>query len=562
MTTLFSTIDNLVSRRKFLRIGATATVGAFAPGLGIWSQPPEEDHSQGSAFPNYGGESRGLMADQGLVESLVQRAVDAASAAGATYAEARVTRTVTQTFLFSGLLMDQESLEIGVRALVNGAWGFAASPYWEMEEASQLAQDAVAQAIANAGIGPREVDMGSYPVAKGSWSTPIRIDPFLIPLEEKIDFVKSFAGLLPRHVRGRKASGGMANMGFIRQERTIASTEGALFHQTLYQSGGDFRVNLEGREADNPQPDRQTVFATGINMAGAGWELMLDARLREQIPHLLEEAESLLFVPRKPVEIGRYNLVCDAVTMANLVDGTLGRATQLDRVLGYEANATGTSYLGPDPFTFLGTTLGESGFSVSGNRSMSKGLATVKWDDEGVEPEDFQIVSNGTLVDYQTTREQASWLSQWYKKHQREIRSHGCAASSSARLIPLQHTPNLVMSPGKEDVSFDDLISDIERGIAVSAQVAMDFQSRSGTGSGAMREIVNGKLGAFIDGASFLFDSAQLWKTLEAIGGHKSADVIPSSSLKGEPAQRVSYSVSAVPGVFKDMAIIDARRKV
>jgi TldD protein len=297
-------------------------------------------------------------------------------------------------------------------------------------------------------------------------------------------------------------------------------------------------------------------------MAGAGWERILDAKLRDQSPGLIAEAEELLALPKKPVEVGRYDIVCDATTVADFVNSTLGMATELDRTLGYEANAGGTSYLGPDPFTHLGTSLGQALVNVHGDRSMSQGLATVKWDDEGVLPESFTLVEQGTLVDYQTTREQAAWLNRWYAQRNQPVRSHGCAAASSAIAITQEYTPNLTLTPGTDDIGFDELVANTKRGLAITGGGAtMDFQSRGGTGIGMIREITNGKLGAIIVGAGFLFDSTELWKTLTALGGTSHREMIPAGEVKGEPAQSASHSVMAVPGSFKDMAIIDVRRK-
>jgi TldD protein len=248
--------------------------------------------------------------------------------------------------------------------------------------------------------------------------------------------------------------------------------------------------------------------------------------------------------------------------MAGFVSGTLGTATELDRTLGYEANAGGTSYLGPDPFTQLGTTLGTPLLRVRGDRSMPRGLATLKWDDEGVEPDEFSIVENGVLVDYQTTREQAAWLKDWYAKRGKPVRSHGCAFGLSALDMPLQMAPNLSLMPGPDDTGFNDLVANTKRGIALTGgMIGMDFQSREGVARGTMREIINGKLGSFIIGGECLFSSMELWKSLEALGGAASREQFPGGEVKGEPAQAANHSVAAVPGILKDTAIVDARRK-
>ena len=549
------------TRRDFLRTSSTAALFAALPahfgkhsdaGVHVFT-PDEIARAETLAQP----------ADVAVVRDLAMRAIDAARSAGATYADARVTRHVTQTYLGVGFYWDSETLGIGVRALVDGAWGFSASPYWELDEAAQLARDAVAQASVNARNGVHKtVDLGKYPVASGSWSTPLRIDPLQISIEEKQDFGVSFVGLVPTRLHNREISAGMDGMGFVREERAIATTDGSYFTQTLHQSGGGFTVTVRDTDPRHTDGRRVSVSGRGISAAGAGWERLLDAKLREQIPGLIAEAEELLTARRKPVEIGRYDLVCDATTIARLIDGTLGMASELDRALGYEANASGTSYLGPDPFQQLGRTLASSLLNVTGDRSLPMGLATVKWDDEGVEPEKYAIVANGVFNDYSTTREQAAWLAPWYQKQNRAVRSHGCAAASSALAISQSTTPNIVMQPGTEKVGFDELVAGTKTGLAVvGGDLTMDFQSRSGAGGGTIREIVDGKIGAVIEGAGYLFDSTQLWKNLRAIGGPQSMETIPASELKGEPAQRPLHTTSAVPGILKDMPVVDMRRK-
>jgi len=305
------------------------------------------------------------------------------------------------------------------------------------------------------------------------------------------------------------------------------------------------------------------VSAGGLAAAGAGWELLLDANLREQLPRMADELSQLLHVPERPVEIGRYDLVCDAATMAALVNATLADATQLDRALGYEANAGGTSYLGPDPFKFLGgPPFGTSLLNVRGDRSMPRGLATVKWDLEGVEPESFDLVSQGVLVDYQTTREQAAWLAPWYQRRGRPVRSHGCADATSALDLTMQCAPNLTLTPGTANLTFEDFVANTKHGYAfMNGQAGMDFQGRSGSLSGFVREIVNGKLGAIVTGAGVLFDSTHLWKSLEALGGAQSRATISRGGHKGQPDQTSAHSITAIPGVLKNMVVVDMIRR-
>jgi TldD protein len=198
-------------------------------------------------------------------------------------------------------------------------------------------------------------------------------------------------------------------------------------------------------------------------------------------------------------------------------------------------------------------------------------LATIQWDDEGVVPEAFSLVKDGVLVDYQTTREQAAWLAPWYGKAGRPVRSHGCAGSTDALTLPLQHTPNLTLEPGPTEQGLEELIASLDHGVVVEEfggqeypQVDMDFQVLNGVGEpGRVTEVRQGKRVAYLEGrGGFMFRSPDLWKHVKAIGGPQSVErLYDFTSTKGEPEQQARYSVSAVPALITDMAFIDIERK-
>lgn len=557
-----------VDRRRFLKIASGAAGVIAVPTL----LPAISRHSSQSQWVELGVENVYAQMDSSIVEHIVTSIIDEARRAGALYAEARVTRTVSQSIgSKSSIFGDSESYAIGVRALINGAWGFSASTHVNINEGILLARQAVEQAKINAAIFPRKIEIGSYPLAKGSWTTPIRIDPFSISIEEKVDYLRALESFF--HSRkmvtpDREVVQGEIPARFVRQERVIANTENSLFRQVLFSgqcgttaSGQTMRLRTKG-DLKPSGSSAVAVTVKGVHRQAGGWEIVLDANIREQIPALIDEAERNFFVSEKPVDVGRYEIVADGEVVASLIANTLGDATQLDRALGYEANAGGTSYLGPDPQNFLGTNVGGNLLNVSADRSSPKGLATVKWDDEGVEPKPFSIIENGVLVDYQTTREQAFWLSDWYNSAGRPIRSNGCSVASSALNFPMQHTPNLSISPGTENLSFEDMVRQTSRGLAfISGGVSTDFQSRSGDARGVIREIVDGELGDILKGAGVLFESLELWKNLIQVGGVVSEKITPSTASKGQPAQGSSYSMKGVAARFKDMSVIDLYRK-
>lgn len=505
-----------------------------------------------------------------------QQAVAAAKVAGAQYADARLTRMVQhiyQTVACGGELLfrtETELVGIGVRALVNGCWGFSASAIITPDTIDGLAQDAVAQAKVNAQATPRHVDLDTIPRATGSWTTPIKIDPFAIPIEEKIDYAASW-GQCAR-IAGITLRGGF--LSFVRQERVLATSAGTLVTQTCYESAGSFEVG------HGCMDQRGTVSVHGIDPAGAGWELFMDAKIPEQFlsGRLKQELDTQEALQRqaKPATIGKYTIVCDGSTMASLAEATLGTASQVDRALGYEANASGTSSLDA-PLTMLGQEQVTAPLlTLTANRSMPGALATVQWDEEGVVPEEATLIQDGILMDYQTTREQAAWLAPWYQKQGRAIKSHGYAAAQNAHFVPIQHMPNLALIPGTTvqtaSVRLEDLAADVSEGILVEdGRVTADFQARTGLLQGRLREIRNGRPGRPLAGGAVLFTTHELWRNVRAVGGPVTTmsrswsqyeGHTPASAPKGEPAQRTGHSVRAVAALIGDQPLIDPKRKI
>ena len=535
-------------------------------------------------------------------DALAQRAVEAAQRAGARYAEARLTRLVYHSyaprcgspsagpiFPHPHFLGDHELVGVGVRALVEGYWGFAASAVLTPDEVVRLAQDAVAQAKVSAKGPPWTVDLGKYPVATGHWSPPGVIDPFTIPIEDKLDTIASWADYADAQGMEFPAKVSPYYLNFARQERVVANSEGARFTQTLYESAGSIPIGARNWKYS-------TTKLHGLELASTGWDLVLDAKIPEQFRsgQLAAEVAAEAF-REKPLAIeatvGKYTLVCDGATMATLVESTLGVATQLDRALGYESNANGTSWI-DDPLGMLGTAQVTSPLvTLTANRSVPKELATVKWDEEGVEPEPFTLIKDGVLVDFQTTREQAAWLASYYQKQRQPVTSHGCAAAENAHFTPLQQMPNLSLEPHPSGVRLEDLVADVKDGILIERGIIaeLDSQARTGLlvvdphglGKGQMREIRNGRLGKTVERAGILFSGPELWKAVKAVGGPATQARTSFSSVlsgpgalaqlfgigtyynrtKGEPRQQTSHSVRAAAATIANQPLINPMRK-
>jgi TldD protein len=215
--------------------------------------------------------------------------------------------------------------------------------------------------------------------------------------------------------------------------------------------------------------------------------------------------------------------------------------------------------------------------NITANRSAPGQLATVKWDDEGVVPQTATLVKDGILNDFQTTREQASWLAPYYERVGRPVASHGYAASETGLAITLQQAPNLALTPNKSGTSIDDLIASVAKGVLLTEGTASsDFQARNGLLVGTLRKITNGRLGQQLSGGAFLFNTPELWKQVSSVAGERSLGMAVSSqypfgslislygytpNIKGQPPQITSHSVTAPAATITGLAMIDPRRK-
>jgi TldD protein len=509
------------------------------------------------------------------VKALALSAIDAARGAGARYADVRLTNTLVRSVHGWQNHGPQQTTDLGlsVRALVNGYWGWAATPLLSADEAVRVARLAVKLATMTATRGkPNAVELGTIPVTHdGEWMTPVKIDPFELDLLEMHEWLYGLGNEISNLGAARGAPRSHAWMGpkgqwdpffgvtMQKQERVLASTEGTFLTQTVLTTKPSFRIRYRsnlGLEIPN------------FNMpVQAGWERIAETPIIDLFLKEMEKVDAAPPAPpQKPLEVGRYDIVFSAATMAQLLGVTLGPATEADRALGYEANATGGSYLGPDPLKRLGTLVASPLVNITAERSNPLGLATAKWDDEGVMPEDFPLVANGRLMNYQTTRAQAAWLAPWYEKHEKPVRSLGCAMAPDALFEPMQHLPNLVLHPGTGTATEESMVQELEHGLYIVANLnpTIDWMCANGYSfTPGVIEIRRGKPVATFGMAALMFNTDQLWKNIQVLGDASSAVYLGGNvggtwmSKKGDPLQQTQLSIGAVPARVKQLAVVN-----
>ncbi|HEU5175719.1 MAG TPA: TldD/PmbA family protein [Gemmatimonadaceae bacterium] len=491
---------------------------------------------------------------------LALRAVEAARSAGAQYADVRIAQNRSQGVFTRERrvqgLSDNETFGIGVRALVDGAWGFAATAELTPDSVVAVARQAVAQARANRAAVSKPVTLAPYGKAQtGEWMSPIQVDPFTVPIADKV------ALLLAANEAALKVKGARfvnSGMNFLREEKTFANSEGTFTVQTLYRASPT--MNVTAVSADNS--DFQNRQSTDVQPMGLGYEHVTKADFVGNAPRWAEEAVAKLSA--KPVEVGRYDLILHPTHLWLTIHESVAHPTELDRVLGFEANYAGTSFVTPPEKVLGQMRYGPATMNIQADRHQVGGLSTCGWDDEGVEPETYHIIKDGVVVDYQTTREQAPYLEWWYRQQGKPVRSHGNSYAQSWADVQFQRMPNVSLLPGEKDLTWEDLIAATDRGIAIMGNGSFSIDQQrynSQFGGQVFYEVRGGKIVGMLKDVAYQMRTPEFWGAMDMLGGKRSYMLgAAANDGKGQPSQSNAVSHGCVPTRHRNINVINTGR--
>jgi TldD protein len=480
------------------------------------------------------------------LSALSDAAIDAAKAAGASHVDVRIERTRTGYLSLRDAKpetqSDESNLGIGVRVIVDGAWGFASSPDLSNDTAKKLALSAVAMAKTSKPLSTDEIKLVSEPIYPNkTWVSSYKIDPFLISDSEKKDRLASLSSKL---LASSSVNHTSAHTMFVKEQKHYADSAGT---STTQQ-----RVRVQTQiEAISIGSHGFEAMRTLAQPAGYGWEWMdnsiwnWDAEI-DQLPTLLAEK-----VAAPSVEPGRYDLLIHPSNLWLTIHESIGHATELDRAIGYEANYAGTSFATPDK---LGTLqYGSKLMNVTGDRSTEHGLSTVGWDDEGVAAQRWDIVKDGVLVGYQLDRRIAA--------HVNKDRSNGCAFADSPAHVPIQRMPNVSLQPDPVGPTLDALIESVEDGIYIlgdkSWSIDMQRYNFQFTGQ-QFHRIKDGKLVGQLKDVAYQATTTDFWGSMKAVGGPSTYVLGGAFNCgKAQPGQIAAVSHGCPAAVFNKINVLN-----
>ncbi|MBK7011831.1 MAG: TldD/PmbA family protein [Xanthomonadales bacterium] len=508
--------------------------------------------------------------DVGLKKRLADTAMTAAKADGATYCDVRIGRYLRQFVITREdkvqNVVNTESTGVGIRVIANGTWGFAASSDISADSVARAARQAVQIAKANSKLTTEPVQLAPVKgVGEVSWATPIVKNSMEVPIKDKVEL------LLGVNAAAIKAGANFVNsMLFqVNEQKYFASTDGSYIDQDIHRiwapmtvsaidkATGKFRTRdglsmpagmgfeyLDGRKED------KFALPGGVIGYGNSYDMLEDAVAAAK------QAQEKLKAPS--VKPGKYDLVLDPSHLWLTIHESVGHPTELDRVLGYEANYAGTSFATLDKWKSKDYQWGSDKVTIVADKTQKNSLGAVGYDDEGVKTQRWDLIKDGVLVNYQVIRDQAHILGLDH--------SQGCCYADSWSSVQFQRMANVSLEPGKQKLSPEQMVKDVENGIYIvgDGSFSIDQQRYNAQFGGQLfYEVKNGKITRMIEDVAYQIRTPEFWNACVAVCDQ--SDYRLNGSFfdgKGQPGQVSAVSHGSSTARFNGINVINTARSL
>jgi TldD protein len=507
--------------------------------------------------------------DPALKKRLADAALTAARESGASYCDIRIGRYLRQFVITREAtvqnIVNTESTGVGIRTLVNGTWGFAATSILDIDSVTAAARQAAAIAKANSTAQTARVVMApNKGVGEIQWRTPIRKNSMEVPVKEKVDM------LLDVNAAAMEAGASFVNstLFLVNEQKYFASSEGSYIDQDVHRIWAPLSVTAVDKESGKFRTRAGLSAPMGMgyeyldgNEAGkkrlpAGVTCYTDSYdMREDAIAAAKHAQEKL--KAHSVSPGRYDLVLDPSHSWLTIHESVGHPLELDRVLGYEANFAGTSFATlekrKERFQY-----GSDIVTLFADKVQPKSLGAVAFDDEGIRTKRWDLVKDGKLVNFMATRDEVHILG--------EKESHGCSYADSWASVQFMRMPNVSLAPGKKELTPEELIGQVENGIWIvgSGSFSIDQQRYNAQFGGQLfYEIKDGKVTRMLEDVAYQMRTPEFWNACTAICDERDYRLDGSFfDGKGQPSQSSAVSHGSSTARFDGQNVINTARSL
>lgn len=472
---------------------------------------------------------------------MAEAAVDGATGAGAGYADARVRTTRTRSMrAMNGAieaLDDDERAGVGVRALIGSSWGFASTTSLSARAARAAGARAAALARAATAVSGRDLRLADVPVVEDHWAGPVEQEPFAVSAGTQGDLLVGVTGTM-HDVEGVDLA--RAEVRLWDTEQWFASSQGARISQRLVTTGGGMSATAVGDEETQRRSYPQSFghFRTG------GWEVVEDFRMGDHAGRIAEEAVALLSAPPCPEDT--TDLVLGSSQVALQIHESVGHATELDRILGWEAAFAGTSFLDLDRLGSL--RYGSELMTITADATIPGAMGSFGYDDEGTPARAVDIVRDGVWVGVLSGRDTA---------HLAGLEPGGMVRADGFNRLPMVRMTNVGLLPGED--SLEAMVADTSDGILMETNRSWSIDDRRLNfqfGCEIAWEITDGQRGRMLRNPTYTGITPEFWGSLDMLGSED--EWVPwglPNCGKGQPLQTAHTGHHAVPARFRDVRV-------
>lgn len=526
----------------------------------------------GSAFAKKVDPSRMLdpILDIAKKKQLADTALNAAKSAGASYADVRIGRYLNQFIVTRENkvqnVVNTESFGAGVRVISNGTWGFASTNDVTPDGLAKAAKKAAAIAKANSKVQKEPVNLVPLQgYGDQQYKTPIVKNAFEVPIKDKADL------LLNANAKAMENGASFINniMFLVNEQKYFASTEGSYIDQDVHRTWPFFTVTVVDKASG--QFKQRASFSAPVGMGyeylepkaadkikGPGDIILYNKSYDVVEDALMAAQQAKQIISAKSVEPGKYDLVLEPSHLWLTIHESVGHPLELDRVLGYEANFAGTSFATLDKWKTKNFNYGSKNVTLFADKTQVGSLGAVGYDDEGVRTKRWDLVKDGILVNYQAIRDQAHIIG--------EKESHGCCYADDWASVQFQRMPNVSLAPGKEQVTPDQMISNVEKGIYIvkDGSYSIDQQRYNFQFGGVLFfEIKNGKIDGMLKDVAYQSNTQEFWNSCVQVCDER--DFRLNGSFfdgKGQPSQSSAVSHGSSTARFNGVNVINTGRTI
>lgn len=478
------------------------------------------------------------------MRDIAENALDAAMRAGVQYADVRVEDSRERTLATKngkiGSIGNVESAGAGIRVLVGGSWGFAAtddlSPAGIQETAGLAIEIAKASGLART----HPVALAPEDAYRTTWASPCLIDPFTVSIEECLSLLLRVDAEL-RHTAGVTLA--ETNLHAERTCQFFASSIGSRIDQTRTTCGAGFTAfSFQGDEIQK----RSYPNSFGGQYQLKGYELVNELHLLENAPRIADEVVSLHSADQCPE--GVFDIILDGSQLGLQIHESIGHPIELDRVLGSEANYAGMSFLTLDKLNHLQYGSEIVNAVCDARLEHGPGLGTFAFDDEGVPAQRTDIIRNGRFTGYMTSRETAQAIG--------AQRSNGTMRADGWSRLPLIRMTNVSLLPGDQTL---EQVFDVPHGIYMETNKSWSIDDKRYNfqfGCEIAWEIRNGRRVRMLKNPTYSGISTEFWNACVAIANrdHWTLWGVPNCG-KGQPEQVMGTGHGASPSRFRGIKV-------